>query len=200
MPFASHWSATGLIISGVAMATIMSTPSSVISLPACDAAVSEFDCTSATMISTLYDFPPIMRPSLRSPLTALRVKSLASPNPARGPVSGAVKPILNVPSAPPPPNFAALPTAAAAAAASVVSTAAAAVVSPAAAVVSAAEVSAAPVVSLDLELLQAARTAETAAIPPSVRKCRRFSHNWRDARSSGVGFGRSVLSMVPPMK
>ena len=38
-----------------------------------------------------------------------RMKSLASPKPASGPVMGAVKPILSVPSPPPPPNLAALP-------------------------------------------------------------------------------------------
>ena len=91
------------------MATIMSTPSSRISSPARDAAVSELDSTSFTMISTAYDLSPSMMPSATSFLMPARMNSLASPKPASGPVSGAVKPILTVPSPPPPPNLAALP-------------------------------------------------------------------------------------------
>ncbi len=46
-------------------------------------------------------------PSATSLLISARMKSFASPKPASGPVSGAVKPILTVPSPPPPPNVAA---------------------------------------------------------------------------------------------
>ena len=90
------------------MASIMSTPSSRISSLARDAAVSELDSTSFTMISTAYDLSPSMIPSASEVLMPARMNSLASPKPASGPVSGAVKPILTVPSPPPPPNWAAL--------------------------------------------------------------------------------------------
>ena len=182
---ASHWSATGLIISGVAIAIIMSTPSSRINEPACDAAVSEFDWTSLTMNSTAYDWSPSMMPSATKVSMPAMMNSLASPNPASGPVSGAVKPILIEPSPPPPPNWAALAPPAGAAVPAVVSPvvpggAVAPVVSAGAwcpAVVSpgVSRVSAAPPSSSSPP--HAARNAAAAAELPKTNRRRRLSNH-----------------------
>jgi hypothetical protein len=197
-----------LIISGVAMASIRSTLSSVISLPACVAAVSEFDCVSAVRISTLYDLSPSMIPSATSSLIVSSVNGFASPKPARGPVSGAVKPTFSVPSPPPPPNLAALPApldgAVVAAPALVVAPAAVvagAVVAAPADVAEPAVVAGAAVVPDALDVDEdppsssphAARTAAAAAPPVNASNRRRLNTCHAD-RSFGAGVSDAVMS------
>jgi hypothetical protein len=88
MPLASHWSATGLVVSGVEATSIRSTWSALIRSPATAAARLGSDWLSLVMISTGYDVPPISRPPSSALRTPPRMKSSASPKPARGPVLG----------------------------------------------------------------------------------------------------------------
>ena len=66
---ASHWSLTGLTVSGVEVASTRSTWSWVISSPATCAARALLDCVSFSTISIAYFVLPTVMPSL----TALRM-------------------------------------------------------------------------------------------------------------------------------
>ena len=88
VPFTSHWSETGLVVSGVLATSIRSTLSVRIKREATSAARLGSDWLSRTRISTGWLFPLMVSPlvsALRIPPTT---KPSASPKPASGPVCG----------------------------------------------------------------------------------------------------------------
>jgi hypothetical protein len=88
VPFTSHWSETGLVVSGVLATSMRSTLSVRMSREATSAARFGSDWLSRTSTSMGCVRPPIPSPlpsALRIPPTT---KPSASPNPARGPVCG----------------------------------------------------------------------------------------------------------------
>ena len=91
--FSSHWSATGLVVSGVSLVIIMFTPSFRISSCATSAARFGFDWLSLAMISIVTGAPLLMMPPIAFCRPAM-IQSCASPKPASGPVVGLTSPIL----------------------------------------------------------------------------------------------------------
>lgn len=92
--FNSHWSATGLVVSGAPSATIRSTPSRSISSTATSAARFELDCVSLQMISKFSGAPLLVMPAMAARAASMMYWS-ASPKPASGLVAELTKPILN---------------------------------------------------------------------------------------------------------
>ena len=86
--FTSHWSETGLVVSGVEATSIRSTLSRLIRSAATSAARFGFDWLSLTTISTGTVLPPMLTPFLKVSRTLARTKLSASPNGASGPVCG----------------------------------------------------------------------------------------------------------------
>ena len=95
--FNSHWSATGLVVSGVAWVSIRLMPSFKIKSCATSAARLGLDWLSLVMISIWTGLPLLVMPASVS-FRPAKIQSCASPKPAKGPVVGATKPILNTPS------------------------------------------------------------------------------------------------------
>src|ERR1700683_4158330 len=92
----SHWSATGLVVSPVDEAIMMSTRSLLMSCAATSDARFGFDWLSLLRISTLCFSPATMMPSPRNLLISSATHFEGSPNGAIGPVSGVICPILMV--------------------------------------------------------------------------------------------------------
>ena len=92
VPLASHWSETGLVVSGVEPTAMMSTPSPRIRSEAASAAALGSEALSASMISIGCTMPPMSRPSESRARMPDRTNSSASANPASGPVLGDTKP------------------------------------------------------------------------------------------------------------
>ncbi len=86
-PAASHWSATGLTVSGVEATSIRSMPSAM-SSPATDAARAGSDWLSLAEISNLWRASPTWMPSPMAAVTPSKMNWSASPKPASGPVVG----------------------------------------------------------------------------------------------------------------
>src|SRR4030095_13694872 len=94
VPLTSHWSATGLVVSGVLATRMRLTVSDRHNREATSAARLGSDWLSRTRISTGCVLPRTSSPlptALRTPPTT---KLSASPNPANGPVCGLTYPIL----------------------------------------------------------------------------------------------------------
>ena len=88
-PLASHWSATGLTVSGVEPARTRSTWSDRMRSAAASPATVESDWVSLTMISTgLRPAPVWIGLSAKYAVSASMTKLSASPNGASGPVCG----------------------------------------------------------------------------------------------------------------
>ena len=94
---ASHWSETGFTVSGAEVVSMMSTLFWVISCWATWAARESLDWLSAVKISTVYFFPPMVRPLANASRTFFSTNGFAVANAASGPVTGLMKPILMVP-------------------------------------------------------------------------------------------------------
>ena len=94
---ASHWSETGFTVSGAEVVSMMSTLFWVISCWATWAARESLDWLSAVKISTVYFFPPIVRPLANASRTFFSTNGFAVANAASGPVMGLMKPIFMVP-------------------------------------------------------------------------------------------------------
>ena len=86
-PFASHWSATGLVVSGVEATSMRSILSSRMSSPATSAAVSGSDWLSLATISIGWVTPLITIPAA---IAVLDVARGCSRRPRRTPASGPV--------------------------------------------------------------------------------------------------------------
>src|ERR1700728_5514709 len=93
-PASSHWSATGLVVSEVDEAHMMSILSLLMSCVATSDARFGFDWLSRLRIWTLYFSPATMMPSPSALLTPSATHFEGSPNAAIGPVSGVIMPIL----------------------------------------------------------------------------------------------------------
>ena len=94
---ASHWSETGFTVSGAEVVSMMSTLFWVISCWATWAARESLDWLSAVKISTVYFFPPMVRPLANASRTFFSTNGFAVANAASGPVTGLMKPIFMVP-------------------------------------------------------------------------------------------------------
>ena len=86
--FSSHWSDTGLAVSGVLPTAMMSIFSFKIRSAATSPARFGFDWLSRTTTCTGYLRPPMASPSLNSFCTSPMTNLSASPKAARGPVCG----------------------------------------------------------------------------------------------------------------
>ena len=95
-PLSSHWSATGLVVSQVDEAIMMSTLSLLMSCAATSDARFGFDWLSRLRIWTGCFSPATTMPSPRNLLTSSATHFDGSPNAAIGPVSGVIMPILMV--------------------------------------------------------------------------------------------------------
>src|SRR5580698_1546609 len=95
-PLSSHWSATGLVVSDVDDAIMMSTLSLLMRSAATSDARFGFDWLSLLMIWTGCLSPATTMPSPKTLLTPAATHFEGSPNAAIGPVSGVIMPILMV--------------------------------------------------------------------------------------------------------
>ncbi len=94
VPLTSHWSETGLVVSGVLATSMRSILSDRMSREATSAARLGSDWLSRTRISTGWVVPCMARPLPTALRTPPITKLSASPNPASGPVCGLTYPIL----------------------------------------------------------------------------------------------------------
>src|SRR6185503_1199589 len=94
VPLTSHWSETGLVVSGVLATSMRSILSDRMSREATSAARLGSDWLSRTRISTGWVVPCMARPLPTALRTPPMTKLSASPKPASGPVCGLTYPIL----------------------------------------------------------------------------------------------------------
>src|SRR3712207_9260995 len=101
-PLASHWSATGLVVSGVEVARTTSTPSVLIRSVVTSAARLESDWLSLSTIDTPYVRSPTLIGFFAKWSVIWRMTyESASPKGARAPDCGETYPTLMAPAAPP---------------------------------------------------------------------------------------------------